>query len=137
MPPMPTLTCDGKPVGGATQKYAFVAQDDITKGLSASLISVVANSSADAQACAQKTVNQASAHATAVPLSAIKLFFFGVRVDTSCSTTQVRNTSSADAITWLKTSYCSNYTYDDITAEVTNADGSIDGSALDHWCDDH
>ena len=137
MPPMQPLTCDGKPVGAATQTYAFVAQDNITKGLSASVISVVANSSADAQACAQKTVNQASAHATAVPLSAISLFFFGVRVDTSCSTIQARNTSSADAITWLKTSYCSNCSYDDITAEVTNPDGSIDGSALDHWCDDH
>lgn len=137
MPPMQPLTCDGKPVGAATQTYAFVAQDDITKGISASLISVVANSSADAQACAQKTVNQTSAHATAVPLSAISLFFFAARVGTSCTPVQARNTSSADAITWLKTSYCSNCSYDDITAEVTNADGSIDGNAFDHWCDDH
>jgi hypothetical protein len=33
--------------------------------------------------------------------------------------------------------YCSNCVYQDITANVTNQDGSVDNDVLDNWCANH
>jgi hypothetical protein len=129
------LTCNGKAATAAAQTFTFVAQDNRTKQILPNTFSVLANSSSEAQACAQNLIDRTVSNATAVPLSAIAQFWIVSRTDGECLRHSIRNTSSADAITALKASFCSNCTYEDITAAVTNPDGSIDISVVDHWCD--
>jgi Repeat of unknown function (DUF5648) len=133
------LTCDGKQVNAQTQTFLFVAQDSVTKTIyQTNPWSVKANSPSNAQACAQLLVNAAISGATAVRLDSLKTFFFAMYSDGSCSTQQTTNTSSGDARTFLLFRICSNCTFADITASVTNpVDGSIDQQILDSWCDNN